>query len=430
VTFRRSDRVLVVGAGRAGLSAVEELRRRGHTGDITVLHDETNAPYDRPGCAKGMLTGDSRPQDLRLPIADGLEVDWRFGRRAVHLDLAAQTVITNTDEAFEYDGLVIASGARAVVPKGIPVGEPGVHLIYGLDDAYRLRQDLRRANKVVVIGAGLTGCEVSYAVRSQARDCILIDSQAYPLMRPLGEHAARLIRPEMDRHGLEVRSKTRVAEVFKTKKGWGLILDNGEEIHTDVIVASTGERPDNDWLKDTPELDTSDGVLCDASLRVVGAKNVVAAGTIARWPNLQYSAKPGRVGQWIAALEQGRGAARTLLAGNTTVGPVTHLPRFWSDQYGLRIQVCGTLPPEADVAVTEMRKGRRDVARAGVLLAYQLDNRLIGLVGVNAPQAFTTMARAMIATRGAMVAPVATGAAVTTVEEITGSSRRYLAAVG
>ena len=122
MNFRRNNRILVVGAGRAGLSAVEEIRRRGHTGEVTVLHDETNAPYDRPGCAKGLLTGHSRPQDLRLPISDGLEVDWRFGRRAVHLDLAAQTVITNTDEAFEYDGLVVTSGARAVVPKGIPVG--------------------------------------------------------------------------------------------------------------------------------------------------------------------------------------------------------------------------------------------------------------------------------------------------------------------
>jgi NADPH-dependent 2,4-dienoyl-CoA reductase/sulfur reductase-like enzyme len=429
VKLRRTDRILVVGAGRAGVAALEEIRRSGHTGPLAVLHDETNAPYDRPGCAKGLLTGHSRPQDLRMPIADGLDVDWHLGRRAVFLDTAAQTVITDTDEAFEYDGLVVASGARAVAPPAIPVGEPGIHLIYGLDQAWALRADLHRAGRVAVVGAGLTGSEVAYAVRSMARECVLIDSKI-PLTKPIGEHAARFIKPEMKRAGVELRIGRRVTEVYRARRGWALLLDDGEEVLADVIVASTGERPDTEWLAGTPEFDISDGVLCDQSLRVIGANNVVAAGTVARWPNLQYSPDPMRVGQWIAALEMGRAAAKTLLAGNRPVKPVTHLPRFWSDQFGLRIQVCGKLPPEADVAVTEMRVGRRDVARAGVLLGYQLDNRLVGLVGVNAPHAFTSMARAMIATGGAIAATPATVAAVTAPAEQAGRGRRYLAAVG
>jgi NADPH-dependent 2,4-dienoyl-CoA reductase/sulfur reductase-like enzyme len=428
VKLRRNQRILVVGAGRAGVTALEELRRSGHTGELSILHDETKAPYDRPGCAKGLLTGHSRPQDLTMPIAGGLEVNWHLGRRAVHLDTAAQTVITNTDEAFEYDGLVIASGAKAVAPPAIPVGEPGIHMLYGLDDAWGLRADLHRAGRVAVVGAGLTGSEVASAVRGMARECVLIDSKL-PLTKPVGEPAAKLISLEMRRAGVELRVGRRVKEVYRARRGWALLLDDGEEVLADVIVATTGERPDTEWLSGTPELDISDGVLCDQSLRVVGAENVVAAGTVARWPNLQYSPEPVRVGQWIAALEMGRAAARTLLAGKNPVKPMTHLPRFWSDQFGLRIQVCGQLPPEADVAVTEMRLGRRDVARAGVLLGYQLEHRLVGLVGVNAPHAFTSMARAMIATGGVMAAAPAARATSTPVEQV-GRGRRYLAAVG
>jgi NADPH-dependent 2,4-dienoyl-CoA reductase/sulfur reductase-like enzyme len=423
VKLKHNHRILVVGAGRAGVSAMEEIRRQGYAGEIAVLHDEKREPYDRPGCAKGLLTGHARPRDLRLPISGGLEVDWHLGRRAVHLDTEAHTVITDTDEAFEYDGLVIASGARAVVPAAIPIGEPGVHLLYGLDDAWGLRADLHRARRVAVIGAGLTGSEVAYAVRSMARECVLIDSK-YPMSRPLGEHAARLIAPEMRRAGVELKVGRRVASVSRGRRGWSLLLDNGEELTADVIVATTGERPDTEWLAESG-FDVSDGVLCDQSLRVLDAdgaalNDVVAAGTVARWPNLQYSSTPMRIGQWIAALEQGSAAARSLLAGGARVSPVTHQPRFWSDQFGLRIMVCGMLPDEAEVSLTEMRLGRRDVARAGILIGYQLDNRLVGLVGVNAPHAFTSMARAMIATRGAVAAPA---------EMVTGG-RRYLAAVG
>lgn len=419
--YKRNHRILVVGAGRAGVSALEEIRRQGFAGQLAILHNETHPPYDRPGCAKGLLTGHSRPQDLRLPIADGLDADWHLGRRAVHLDADAHTVITDTDEVFEYDGLVIASGAYPIAPKGFPLGEPGIHLLYGLDDSWGLRADLQRASKVAVIGAGLTGSECSYAVRSMARDCYLIDSKD-PMTKPIGEHAARLVVPEIRRAGVQLRTGRRVSEVYPARKGWAMLLDDGEEIVVDIIVASTGERPETKWLSETPELDSSDGVLCDQNLRVVGADDIVAAGTIARWPNLQYSAEPMRVGQWIAALEMGRAAAKTLLADDGAhLEPMTHLPRFWSDQFGLRIQVCGMLPPEADVALSEMRPGRKDIARAGVLLGYEHEDRLIGLVGVNAPHAFTSMARSMIATRGAIKSMP--------VERVT-SGRTYLAAVG
>jgi NADPH-dependent 2,4-dienoyl-CoA reductase/sulfur reductase-like enzyme len=428
VKFKRNHRLLVVGAGRAGVSALEEIRRQGFEGELSILHDETHPPYDRPGCAKSLLSGHARPQDLKMPIADGLDVDWHLGRRAVHLDVEAHTVITDTDEVFEYDGLVITSGAHPIAPPMIPVGEEGIHLLYGLDDSWGLRADLQRAQKVAVIGAGLTGSEVAYAVRMMARDCVLIDSKD-PMAKPVGAHAAHLIAPEILRAGVELRTGKRVAEVTRGRRGgWMLTLNDGEEITVDLIVATTGERPDTKWLAEAPKLDITDGVLCDTSLRVLDATKgtpidgVVAAGTVARWPNLQYSDKPARVGQWIAALDTGQAAARTLLASRAALEPVTHMPRFWSDQFGLRIQVCGVLPDEAQVSLTEMRRGRRDVARAGVLLGYEVDNTLVGLVAVNAPHAFTSMARAMIATRGAVAAASAPAVEL--------SGRRLLAAVG
>jgi hypothetical protein len=86
---------------------------------------------------------------------------------------------------------------------------------------------------------------------------------------------------------------------------------------------------------------------------------------------------------------------------------VTIVPRFWSNQFGLRIQVCGELPPDGEVAISELRRGRRDVARAGVMVGYHRDDRLVGLVAVNAAHAFTSIARSMIATP---VPPLATPA--------------------
>ena len=392
------ERVIIVGGGRGGVAAAEELRTQGFNGEIMLLSDEQDGPYDRPACSKGLLTGRQRPRDIAMPVHEGARVNWHLGTRVVKVDAVGQTIQTDHEEVYEYDGLVIATGAHPVGLPDWPYGEPGLHVLHSLPDAWALRQDLRDAERVAVVGGGLTGCETACAVRSLAREAVLIDSNPQVMTRALGETVGGMVTEEIRRHGVTMQLGTRVAEVARRRGRWLLRLNDGTDVVADVVVSTVGERPSTEWLSSVEGLDLSDGILCDEQLRVVGAKNMVAAGTVARWPNLRYSSTPGRVGQWIAALEQGRGAARTLLSSDEYGGePVTLLPRFWSDQFGLRIQAAGVLHPEADVCVTEMRPGRTDVARGGVLVTYVQEGRMVGIVAVNAPKSFTSMTRALLA---------------------------------
>jgi hypothetical protein len=205
---------------------------------------------------------------------------------------------------------------------------------------------------------------------------------------------------------VRLRLGRRFRRLDRNRRGWVLVLDDGSEVVADLVVATVGDRPDVRWLAGAG-VDVTDGVLCDEHLRVVGVADVVAAGTVARWPNLRYSAKPRRVGQWITALEQGRAAAASLLCSDHPSRPAALVPRFWSEQFGLRIQVCGEVPTDgsAEMTVSRQRPGRRDTARAGVLVGYHRDGEQIGLVGVNAVRAFTTTARMMLAAPPRLVEP-------------------------
>jgi NADPH-dependent 2,4-dienoyl-CoA reductase/sulfur reductase-like enzyme len=395
---RNFRRILVVGGGRAGVATAEELRRQGFGGEIVVMCDEVDAPYDRPSCSKGLLSGKKRPRDARMPVQDDLAIQWDMGRHAVHLDPINRVVVADTNEEYRYDGLVIATGARPLWPEGWPRGEPGLHQLHGLADAWKLRNSLQRAKRVAVVGGGLTGCEVACTVRSLARECVLIDSKQQVMSRPLGEVVGRYVTEEVAKDGVELRLGRRVRRLERRRRGWILVLDDASEVEADVVVATIGERPDTRWLASSG-FDVSDGVLCDENLRVVGAEDVVAAGTVARWPNLRYSTKAKRVGQWIMALEQGRAAAAALLRSDHPARPAALVPRFWSEQFGLRIQVCGEVPTDgsAEMTVSRQRPGRRDTAKAGVLIGYHRNGEQIGLVGVNAVRAFTTTARMMLA---------------------------------
>lgn len=388
-----SGHILIVGGGPAGWSAATELRRLGYAGRVSVAGDEAYAPYDRPSCSKGLLSGHQVPADIMLNDAHLQDVEWRLGRRAIWLDPYQQVVGFDTGETCRYDGLIVATGTHAVAPAGVPAGAPGLHTLHTIDDAWKIRQDLRHARRVAVVGGGLTGCEVACTVQAMAREAVLIHSGRYLMSKVVGEHIAKAVTEAHEASGLTLRLGTRVVSMDRDAGRWRLWLDDGTAVDADMVVVSVGERPTVSWL-DNGGIDCSDGLLCDETLRVVGTENIVAAGSIARWPDLRRSEVPQRIGHWIAALEQGRGAARTLLHGKDAE-PVTLIPRFWSEQHGLRIQVCGQVYPATDVAITEQRPGRRDTARAGVLATYYLNGQAVGVAAVNAPRAVAVAARAL-----------------------------------
>jgi NADPH-dependent 2,4-dienoyl-CoA reductase/sulfur reductase-like enzyme len=398
---RWDAQIVIAGGGPAAKESATELRRLGFRGAITVLSGEPDAPYDRPACSKALLSGEKRPKHVQLQ-RPGPRVDW-VTTRALDLDPDRRLVLTESGELIQYDGLIIATGGHGSFPKGWPGPQYGLHNLQTVSDAWAVRQELRDATRVAIVGGGLTGSETAYTVGKLARHATIIDSKQQLMHRAIGAQMGAVMTEVHAEEGAELLLGRRVDSIRRYNGGWQVRLSDGRSINADIVVVTTGEKPETGWLAESG-LDVSDGVACDEYLRVLGTDRIVAAGSIAKWPNPRYEDDgPSRCGQWIAALEHGRTAARTLLFGPTE--PAAILPRFWSLQHDLRIQVAGQLDEEADITITELNPRRRDVARAGVLTTYHRRGRLVGLSAINAAPLFNAMIRPMFAEQARYTSP-------------------------
>ncbi|MFF0015584.1 NAD(P)/FAD-dependent oxidoreductase [Streptomyces sp. NPDC005374] len=387
-------RIAVVGASAAGLAAAETLRREGYDGSITLVGDEPEPPYDRPPLSKQVLAAEWQPGRLALRApADlaALDLDLRLGIAATGLDLVARTVRLADDSEVPYDGLVIATGVR---PRRLP-GE-GAHVLRTLDDALMLRERLTPGRRLVVVGAGFLGAEAAAVARSLGARVTLLEPAAVPLAHAVGAEVGQMLaRAHADR-GVELRCGVTVTEVTED----GVRLADGEEVEADEVLVAVASLPNTEWLGGSG-LAVGDGVVCDEYCEA--ARNVYAAGDVARWYNPLFGTSM-RIEHRTNAAEQGMAAARNLLAAPEARKPFAPVPYFWSDQYDMKVQAYGFLRGHDEVAVME-----GDLNERRFVAAYRTGDRVSGALAVGMPPKMMRRWRQAIVTGAAWRETVRTG---------------------
>ncbi|HWO64996.1 MAG TPA: FAD-dependent oxidoreductase [Umezawaea sp.] len=370
--------VLVVGASTAGLGVVEGLRRKGFPGSIQLVGAEDELPYDRPPLSKKVLSGEWPPERALLRDDDRLDdlcVHLVLGRRAVGLDVDGHRVELADGWRVGYRTLVVATG---LVPRRLPFGRglSGVHTVRTLHDSALLRSDLLAARGVVVIGAGVLGCEIAATARGMDLDVTVVDPLPTPMQRHLGPELGGHVAALHVANGVRMRTGTPATGlVGKRGRVVGVRLGGGEVVPADVVVVAIGSTPATEWLTGSG-VALDDGVVCDSRCRA--APDVYAVGDVARWRHDGLGADV-RLENRTNAVAQAAFVAGHL---SGTDQPYTPVPYFWTDQHDTRIQVHGWVPAGADVRVVDGSPGSgRFVALA------ETGGEPVGVIGWNSPAA-------------------------------------------
>lgn len=349
---RALRRVAVLGAGLAGVRTAAALRDSGFRGEITLFGAEGLPPYDRPPLSKELFTR-SEPAWL----ADELGSD--AGTLADHVELAAPArglapadgprggvvVDLGDDRTVEADVAVVATGAHAWKP----VDWVGAVVLHTAADAAALRTLLTPGTRLVCIGAGWLGAEVSAAAAGAGCRVTVVEEAPAPLARQLGPRIGALTAPWYARSGVDLHVGARVTSVHPD----AVHLADGRRLAADVVLAAVGARPATAWLGSAVALTSRRAVAVDRLGLADGAPgglprgSVWAAGDCADRRTPRDGLVPG--GHWASALHDPVLVALGILGGPLPASDPA--PHTFSSQHGHEVALVGRPRPGDDVVV-------------------------------------------------------------------------------
>lgn len=348
----------ILGAGAAGNAAAQRLRQAGYQGRLIMVTQEAHLPYDRPSLSKGFLRGEMEAESLPLRAAGfyeqaGIEV-W-LERRVVQADAAARTLTFQNGDTLGYDSLLVATGGA---PKKLSLPGAdlrGVFTLRSLDDARLISASAARAARAVVVGAGFIGMEAAACLRQRDLEVTVVSPAAVPFQRLLGEDIGRMWQAVHEEKGVNFRLGRQAVKFTGPGDVQAVILDDGEELAADLVLAGIGVSPATDFLTGVPT--NPDGSLTVDQF-LCAAPGLYAAGDVARYPDW-LSGEPARIEHWQVAELQGWCAADNM-AGKAA--PFRGVPFFWTEQFEPYMLYVGYAPNWDEIIWHGQAKDREFVA--------------------------------------------------------------------
>lgn len=329
-------KIVIIGAGPAGVSAVEALREiedfssgilhsKGYPPDlqgievnnkignldITMLSSEPYPPYSPPGMLHYFLTGEEAHLWRWGGLPDRLGIEYKQGMRVTSIDSKKQIVMVENGLMIEYDRLLIASGGHLHVP--VPgFDKKGIFNFKSLNSANKLYSMIKSGNvyKVLIIGAGFIGIEIALLLSGLGIKVCLLEKEGQVMSGMLDKEIADMARSLIEEHGIDVQLNNKVSGFVGSVEAKAVEFESGEILNADILIAATGTRPNIDFLEDSG-INTDYGIIVDKFLST-NVPAIYAAGDVVETQDRITQAR-SVYAIFPNAVSQGRIAAYNLL---------------------------------------------------------------------------------------------------------------------
>ena len=368
---------VIVGTGQAGFQTAASLRTEGYQEKITLIGEEPHIPYQRPPLSKGFALGQQDFESIELrprSFYQDHRIDLIPGKKVTAVDRGQRSVTLASGESFLYEKLVLAVGARnrKLSIKGAKLD--GVLYLRSLDEAVVVKERLKNAQQIVVIGGGFIGLELAAVACSLGKSVTVLEALPRLMSRAVAPLISEFYSGLHASKGVKVVCGASVSEIAGSGgKVQAVLLANGTRYSADLVLVGVGVVPSTELARNSM-LPVANGIAVNEYLQT-SDENIFAIGDCAEHP-CAFAGERVRLESVQNAADQAQCVAATI-AGRRNV--YRALPWFWTDQFDVKLQMAG-ISNGHDCVVS---RGNAESRKLSVF--YFKEGRLIAIDSINRP---------------------------------------------
>lgn len=311
--------IVIIGSGMAGYTLAREFRKLNTEQALVMICADDAVNYAKPTLSNA-LVGNKAPEQIGLGDAEKMaaQLNLRIEKhtwvkqidaenRELHIENQEQTTIQ------PYSKLILAVGANPIRLAISGDASDDIHVVNSLTDYRTFRENLSKSadKRVVILGAGLIGCEFANDLQNTGHQATVIDLAPQPLGRLLPSHVAEAFKQNLEETGIHFVLGTTVEKVSKhAEQGYIVTLANGQNLVADVVLSAIGLQPNIGLAKDA-EIETSRGVVTN-TLMETNQADIYAIGDCAEVNGMLLP-------YVMPLMQQARALAKTLNGQSTSV---------------------------------------------------------------------------------------------------------------
>jgi nitrite reductase (NADH) large subunit len=361
-------KIVIIGAGPAGVSAAETIRTYDHEVTLDMLSAEPYPPYSPPAMADHFMHGTNAHYWRGEDWHERQGVNYHPGTEVTKIHPQRHLLSLANGESMEFDRAVIATGSRLYAPlEGVDL--PGVYNFKFLSAAESLVSRVRsgEVKSVIIVGAGFIGMEIALLLRALGVSVIQVEMLNQVMSRMLDSHSAEVAAGIMRERGIDLRLNTRAVGFSQQGEGMAVDLESGGALTADLAIAATGVKPNLEFLVDS-DIQHQWGISVDDHLRTNYA-NIYAAGDVIESP-YRLTGETFVHAIFPNAVEQGKVVGMNLAGqdvvyqGADRMNSLKHL--------GLPIMAVGAAKGDEVLKVTQDGSWRTIYLNEGRIVGFQL----------------------------------------------------------
>ena len=345
--------IVIVGNGVAGVTAAGIIKDKKPETQVSIYTDENNYYYPRPLLYE-VLSGEAEPRDITLFSEEWYQkkgITVQLGKKVMSIDLKQKELILEDQTRVSYDKLLLANGGHAFLPPIKGSEKKGVFTLRTITDALTIKEFAKKSKKAIVVGGGLLGLEFASSLNKLGQQVTIIELFSRLLPKQLDTDGATILKKRIESQGININLRAETVEILGGNTVTGIMLENGETIHGDLVLVSAGMRS-NTELAAEAGIKVNRGVVIDEHLRT-SADDVYAVGDVAEYNGTVYGIIP-------AAIEQASIAAANIL-GDEQASYTGTVPSTTLKIVGIDLTSMGLVNPEEstyeEIKKTDETKG-------------------------------------------------------------------------